>query len=203
MKKSLFLLVLLFSIFMFAGCKQNTGTPEGFNVLSTEDIADKEITIKFVVRSGVISTALVDLVTEFKTLYPKITVDVEALSGNYDLLRSTTMIDINSKQAPDLVIGYPDHFAEYYSAGALVNLTRFIEDEGVGFTEAQMNDFLETYLKENRGFNDEYPEYIYGLPFNKSTEVLVYNKTFFEGLYGETWETKIPKTWQELETVGA
>lgn len=203
MKKSLILLVLLFGVFMFAGCKQNTRTPEGFTVLSVEDIADKEITIKFVVRSGVISAALVDLVADFKAVYPKITVDVEALSGNYDLIRSTTMIDINSKQAPDLVIGYPDHFAEYYAAGAMVNLTRFIEDDEVGYTEAEMNDFLETYLKENRGFNEENPEYIYGLPFNKSTEVLVYNKTFFEELYGETWETKIPKTWQELETIGA
>ncbi|HNZ50064.1 MAG TPA: extracellular solute-binding protein [Bacilli bacterium] len=203
MKKSLILLVLLFSVFMFVGCKQNVRVTDNFKVLSVEEIANKDITIKFVVRSGVISTALVDLVTEFKERYPKITVDVEALSGSYDLIRSTTMIDINSKQAPDLVIGYPDHFAEYYSAGALVNLTRFIEDKKVGFTEEEMSDFLETYLKENRGFNDEKPEYIYGLPFNKSTEVLVYNKTFFEKLYGETWQTKIPKTWQELETVGA
>ncbi len=203
MKKSLILLVLLFSVFLFVGCQQNTRNDGGYTVLSVEDIADKEITIKFVVRSGVISTALADLVTEFKTLYPKITVDVSALSGSYDTIRSTTMIDINSKQAPDLVIGYPDHFAEYYSAGALVNLSPFVEDKEVGYTETQMADFLETYLKENRGYNDQEPEQLYGLPFNKSTEVMVYNKTFFEGLYGETWETKIPKTWQELETVGA
>jgi ABC-type glycerol-3-phosphate transport system substrate-binding protein len=203
MKKSLILLVFLFGIFMLAGCKENVRQGEGYNVLSVADIADQDIEIKFVVRSGVISTALADLVAEFKLLYPKITVKIEALSGSYDTIRSTTMLDINSKKAPDLVIGYPDHFAEYFSAGALVNLQGFIESPDVGFTEVEMADFLETYLVENRGYNAELPEDLYGLPFNKSTEVLVYNKTFFEGVYGETWETKIPKTWQELETVGA
>lgn len=203
MKKSLFLLVFLFSAFLLAGCVENKREPEGYNVLTEADIADQDITLTFVVRSGVISTALTDLVAEFKTLYPRITVEVEALSGSYDLIRSTTMMDINSENAPDLVIGYPDHFAEYYSAGALVDLQYFIDDEEVGYTEEELGDFLDSYLKENRGFNAVYPEDLYGLPFNKSTEVLIYNKTFFEGLYGASWEEQIPETWAEINTVGA
>jgi len=163
----------------------------------------KELTIKFVVRSGLVSTALIDLLNEFKTLYPHITVHVEALSGSDDLIRSTIMMDINTNCAPDLVIGYPDHFAEYYSAGALVNLSTYINDEVYGYNEAEIADFIESYLDENRGFDLTKPQDLYGLPFNKATEVLVYNKTFFESLYGDTWETKIPKTWPELETIGA
>ena len=46
---------------------------------------------------------------------PGINVVIVAIEGSYDDLRANTMMDINSGSAtaPDLVIGYPDHFAEY------------------------------------------------------------------------------------------
>lgn len=203
MKKSLFLLILLLTATMFTGCVANKRKAQNFNVLSIEDIKDKETSITFLVRSGVISTALVDLEAEFEAEYPYIDVKVKALTGGYDDIRSTTLLDINSKnkETADLVIGYPDHFVEYYSAGALVDLQYFIQDKNVGFSKDEMADFLESYLKENRGYDDQYPEDLYGLPFNKSTEVMVYNKTAFKELFGEGWESKVPKTWQEVATI--
>lgn len=203
MKKSLFLLILLLTATIFTGCVANRRRAQNFNVLSIEDIKDKDTEVTFLVRSGVISTALVDLVSEFETEFPFIKVKVIGLSGGYDDIRSTTILDINAKNkdTADLVIGYPDHFVEYYSAGALVDLQYFIDDKKVGFSKDEMADFLESYLKENRGFDEQYPEDLYGLPFNKSTEVMVYNKTAFKELFGETWESKIPATWQEVEAV--
>jgi multiple sugar transport system substrate-binding protein len=173
------------------------------DTIGIDDILDKVITIDLAVRSGAIAEELVTLAAEFKSLYPNITINVEAISGTYDSIHMQILLDILSDNAPDLVIGYPDHLAEFFSNGALVNLSVFIENEEYGFTEAELNDFVGSFLYENRGFDPEFPEDLYGLPFYKSTEVLIYNQTFFEGLYGEAWETKIPKTWQEFEVIGA
>ena len=54
-------------------------------------------------------------------------------------------------------------------------------------------DILESYRSEQRATN-EAGDYI-SLPFNKSTEVMAYNKTFFDSiLKGRAF----PETWQEL-----
>lgn len=214
MKKTIVLLLLLVSSFFFVACA-NQGRNTGYTVLDIEDIKDKDIKITMKVRSGVVKTALDDLTDDFhkylKDTYGKqfITVDVKTISGSYDELRSSTILDINSKNLaniPDIIIGYPDHFAEYYGGGNLVNLQGFINDKKVGFTEEEMKDFIESYLPENRGFDvDEETgiptDDLFGLPFNKSTEVLVYNKTAMKKLFGDNYLEKIPTTWDELKTV--
>lgn len=205
MKKRLLLLVILSFAFLFAGCAQISDIPRfDYNVLTYDDIKDQEITIKFRVRSGVVSKALPSLIQEFENRYPNIKVgEPDAISGDYNLLRTTTLGDINAKNAPDIIIGYPDHFAEYFSSGALVNLQQFINDKKVGFSKEEMNDFVEAYLPENRGFHPDYPDDFYALPFNKSTEVMVYNRTFFKALYGdEAYKDKIPETWDEVDSIG-
>ena len=206
MKKSLLLFILVFATVLLVSCK-NIRRPTDFNILSVADIENLETKITFKVRQGVISDALVQLVEDFHEEYPFIEVNVSTISGNYDLLRSSTILDINSKNAenvPDLIIGYPDHFAEYYGGSNLVNLQYFIDDPDIGLDAEEMADFIQAYLPENRGFDENYPNDLYGLPFNKSTEVLVYNKTAFEVLYGEDdYLTKIPTTWDEMKTRGA
>lgn len=205
MKKSLLLFILVFAAVVLASCK-NVRKPTDFNVLSISDIENLETQITFKVRQGVISDALVELVEDFEKEFPYIKVKVTTVSGSYDLLRSSTILDINSKNPeniPDLLIGYPDHFAEYYGGSNLVNLQYFIDDPEVGMDEDEMADFIPSYLAENRGFDTNFPNDLYGLPFNKSTEVMVYNKTAFEKLFGDNYLDKVPETWEEMKTVGA
>jgi len=214
MKKTLFLVLLLIGSFFLVSCT-NVQRDQGYTVLDVEDIIDKNIVISIKVRSGVVKTAVDDLVPKFYTYlenkYGKkfITVEVKSVTGSYDDLRSTTVYDINAKNKeniPDIIMGYPDHFAEYYSGGNLVNLQGFIEDKKVGFTKEELADFIQSYLPENRGFDvDENglpTDDLYGLPFNKSTEVLVYNKTAMQALFGDNYLNKIPTTWAEVEQVG-
>lgn len=203
MKKSLLLLLLLVTGLVFTGCA-NVRKAQSFNVLSIDDIKDSDIKISFRARSGIIRTALDKLIADFQDEYPFITVENADVTGNYDLVRSTTILDINSgnkENIPDLLIGYPDHFAEYFGGSNLVNLQYFIDDPDVGYTDEEIADFLPSYLTENRGFDTEYPNDLYGLPFNKSTEVLVYNKTAFEKLFGTNYKDKVPTTWDEVKTV--
>ena len=204
MKKYLLLLLFLVSGFVLIGCA-NTRAPQDYEVLKVSDIEGLETEITFKVRAGVISNALVELVEDFHEEYPYIKVKVDGINGSYDDLRSTTILDINAGtkgNIPDLLIGYPDHFVEYYGGSNLVNLQFFIDDPDVGYTAEEMSDFLPAYIHENRGFDSEFPDDIYGLPFNKSTEVMVYNKTAFEVLFGENYLEKVPTTWDEVDAVG-
>lgn len=189
MKKSLLLLMVLLFGLVFVGCK-----------------SDDRIVVRFTVTSGQITNAIKNLQFEqkFEAENPEIDVQLMSIEGSYDDIRAQTIMDINtgSKTAPDLVIGYPDHFAEYFGGGALVNLQPYIDNEEYGFTDEEMDDFLESYLAENRGFSSSKPDDLFGLPFNKSTEVLIYNKTAMEELFGDDWEDKIPATWDDLETLG-
>ena len=93
-----------------------------------------------------------------------------------------------------MVLGYPDHFAEYYAGGWLLDLTEFIKHEE-DFNEG---DFIESYLEENRIGLGEDSDKLYGLPYNKSTELIVYNKTVFDAM-GYT----VPATWAEVEVLSA
>ena len=60
-------------------------------------------------------------------------------------------------------------------------------------TDAEKADFIEGYYNEGRQFGDGL---MYTLPWSKSTEVLYYNKSFFDA-NGIT----VPTTWDEMEEV--
>ena len=94
------------------------------------------------------------------------------------------------------------HLARY-SQFALVAAYEAIMQSGIlgeNFDKEHMSaeqkaDFIEGYYNEGRQFGDGL---MYTMPFSKSTEVLYYNKTFFDanGL-------AVPKTWDELKEVCA
>lgn len=135
-------------------------------------------------------TSITDTLTELLDEFTKetgITVAHES-KGGYENLKSAVVYEMGTGNTPNVVLGYPDHFAEYISGESLLPLDSFIKKEDKGF----LDDFVQAYLPENRSFGDDL---IYGLPFNKSSEVLVYNKTFFD-----FYNIEVPTTWQELET---
>ena len=107
---------------------------------------------------------------------------------------------------PNIAYCYPDHVALYNEAMAVLTLDSFIEStkvveradgttEILGLTQEQIDDFIPAYYAEGREFGDGQ---MYTMPFSKSTEVLYYNKTFFD-----QHNIKVPTTWDELEAVCA
>ncbi len=152
-------------------------------------------------------------IAEFNKVYPNITI-VHESKGGYDELRELITTEMQGGSAPHIAYCYPDHVAMYKKAGAVATLDDYISStanvpikvyndetkqydiDGVtqmGFTQAELNEFVRGYLEEGRAFGDGK---MYTLPYSKSTEVLYYNKTFFEknGL-------QVPTTWDEMETV--
>lgn len=175
----------------------NPDAPGLINVLS--ELPDEEITITFWHVYGDSKGALLqNYIDEFEALYPNITVDAES-QGGYDDLRNKTILAISAGETPTLLVGYPDHVAGYLNGNAVIPLDDFIKDETWG---VDIDDFIDSYVDENMQYAGGY---MYSLPYSKSTEMVVINKTKFDAnetaleAAGVGLRTDSPYTWAELD----
>jgi len=164
------------------------------------------VTITFYNTMGAnLSAVLETYIAEFNKLYPNITV-VSTNVGNYDDVRDQISTEITVGNQPNIAYCYQDHVALYNLAKAVTTLDSLIDSqievtradgttEILGLTDAQKADFIEGYYNEGKMFGDGL---MYTLPLSKSTEVLYYNKTFFEEN-----NLTVPTTWDEMEAVCA
>ena len=139
-----------------------------------------------------LSTVLDKYVAKFNEIYPNITVK-HSQEGGYDDVRDKISTELSVGNQPNIAYCYPDHVALYNLAGAVVSLDSLIDSPELGFTAEQKADFIEGYYNEGKQFGDGK---MYTLPMSKSTEVLYYNKTFFD-----EHNISVPTTWDELEAV--
>jgi len=164
------------------------------------------VTVNFYNTMGSnLSTVLEAYIAEFNKLYPNITI-VSTNVGGYDDVREQISTEITVGNQPNMAYCYPDHVALYNLAKAVTTLDPLIESdievtradgttETLGLTDEQKADFIEGYYNEGQQFGDGL---MYTLPLSKSTEVLYYNKTFFD----ENGLT-VPTTWDEMKEVCA
>ena len=165
-----------------------------------------EVTVTFYHTMGQNLRDVLDAyIVEFNKLYPNIHIEHSQVGG-YDDVRDQISTEITVGAQPNLAYCYPDHVAMYNLADAVTTLDELIKStievtradgttEMLGLTDAQIADFIEGYYSEGKQFGDGL---MYTLPLSKSTEVLYYNKTFFDA-NGLT----VPTTWDELEAVCA
>ena len=154
-----------------------------------------EVTIKFYHTMGAnLQAVLNEYIAEFNAIYPNIKIEHTAL-GNYDDCRDQISTEIYVGAQPNIAYCYQDHVAMYNLAMAVQPLNELIDHPEIGLTAEQKADFVPGYYAEGSMFGDGM---MYTLPMSKSTEVLYYNKTFFDqnGL-------TVPTTWDELEEVCA
>ena len=163
---------------------------------------DEKVTIVFYHTMGETLRCVLDkYIMEFNKLYPDITV-LHKQVGGYDDVRQQIKIELTIGEHPNIAYCYPDHVAEYNIAHAVKTLDDFIGStvtvtradgtvEQVGLTQEQIDNFIDGFYAEGSAYGDGK---MYTLPFSKSTEVLYYNKTFFEQ-YG----LSVPTTWDEIE----
>lgn len=164
-----------------------------------------EVTLKFYHTMGTnLQTVLNNYIAEFNKIYPNIHIEWTSVGG-YDDVRDQISTEITVGSQPNLAYCYSDHVALYNLAKAVQTLDEYIDNEAyavtadgyelIGLTADQKSNFIEGYYNEGKQFGDGL---MYTLPMSKSTEVLYYNKTFFDE-HGLT----VPTTWDELEEVCA
>ncbi len=151
-------------------------------------------------NGATIEAALNAYAEQFEELYPNVTVNIIKNGNNYDELRENVINAIKGGQIPNIVQNYPDHVMEYIDNNALISLTPYIYHPVFGYDNSVENESFTDILLSYRHENSQYTtdgEY-YSLPFNKSTEVMIYNKTIFDILIEDGVINHIPTTWQEL-----
>jgi len=198
-----FALALIMLAGLLAGCGGTTKAQPNF-IVPEGGYDGSEVTIKFYHTMGSnLHDVLVIYIEEFNKLYPNIHIEEEQVGG-YDDVRDQISKEITVGNQPNIAYCYPDHVALYNIAKVVATLDNIIDSditvtradgstEILGLTEAQKADFIEGYYNEGRQFGDGL---MYSMPFSKSTEVLYYNKTFFDEN-----NLQVPKTWNELEDV--
>lgn len=183
----------------------STAFAAGFEV-PAEGYDGSEVTISFYTQQGATLQEVTSAyIAEFNKLYPNIHVEHTTL-GDYDGVRDQIIADISVGGQPNVAYCYPDHVALYNLAKAVATLDDLIDSQAtvtradgtteiLGLTDEQKADFIEGYYDEGRQFGDGL---MYTMPFSKSTEVLYYDKTFFDAN-----GIAVPTTWDEMEQVCA
>lgn len=162
------------------------------------------VTITFYHTMGYARQQTLDeIIQDFNELYPNITIEHQS-RGTYDMIRDELVTELMNGKSPNLAYCYSDHVALYNKANAVATLDEYIANtemvsradgtsEIMGLTQENIDGFVDAYYEEGRVFGDGK---MYTLPHSKSTEVLYYNKTFFE-----EHNLQVPTTWDEMEAV--
>ena len=205
------LMSLMLSLFVLASCGNNTtttetttkeATTEEASQTTTEDanktaeVATEETTdtnnageeteiVFWHAMGGGQGEALEKLVKQFEEENPNIKVNLQN-QGNYGDLNQILVSTMQSPQdLPTITQAYPDWMLQFQSADLVTDLTDMVKGE----------NGIEDYEDILPGVREEIEEdgKIMALPFNKSTEVLWYNKTLFDELGLE-----VPTNYDEL-----
>ena len=208
MKKTLVALflvaTLLLSCFSMAGCSKKPQENFELNTGATYDGSEVEL-IFYHTMGANLREVLEKYITKFNELYPNIKI-THSQVGSYDDVRDKISNELTVGNQPNIAYCYPAHVALYNLTKSVVTLDEIISSkaevkradgstEVLGFTDEQIADFIDAYYQEGKEFEGGK---MHTLPLSKSTEVLYYNKTFFDknGL-------KVPTTWDEMEDVCA
>lgn len=176
--------VLMTGLMTGCGSKNNTSSEE----IVTEITEPVEISF-WHAMSGDLEKTLENLTDKFMEANPNITVNLQNQSTYNDLQQKMTATLASPKDLPTLTQAYPHWMINAMQDELLVDLKPYIENETIG--SENYNDILEGFRTSS-----EIDGKIYGMPFNKSTEVIWYNKTLFDELGLE-----VPTTFEEFAQV--
>ena len=134
--------------------------------------------------------SLTKLTEKFMAENENITVTLQNQSSYPDLQQKITATTASPKDLPTLTQAYADWMTLPIQDELVVDLKPYIENEEIKFDNYE--DIVEGFRTAATTEDGK----VYGMPFNKSTEVIWYNKTLFDELGLE-----VPTTFEEFATV--
>ncbi|MBB3331458.1 sn-glycerol 3-phosphate transport system substrate-binding protein [Halomonas campaniensis] len=152
-----------------------------------------ELTLYYPIAVGGALTEVIDgLVDQFEAEHPDISVDA-IYAGNYDDTRVRAMSAIEAGDAPQLSVLFSIDLYELLEQDAIIAFDEVVETD----EEREWLDSFYPGLMENGQLDGM----TYGIPFQRSTIVLYWNKDAFEaaGLDPET----PPETWEDMARMAA
>lgn len=180
------ILPLILSLGLLTGCAN--GGSKGNEDIVTEIKEPVEITF-WHAMNGEQEKSLQKLTEKFTSENPNIKVTLQNQSSYPDLQQKITSTTSSPKDLPTMTQAYPDWMINAVTDGLLVDLEPYINNEKLKFDN--YDDILPS-LREATKIDGK----TYGIPFNKSTEVIWYNKTLFKEL-----NLEVPTTYEEFVEV--
>ncbi|MCQ2411869.1 MAG: extracellular solute-binding protein [Sphaerochaetaceae bacterium] len=191
------LLVAMVALAAFAqGATESAPAKSQLDAAITSVIDEKKpVTIEFWTGTGAANLPyLQNMVDAFMAAYPNITVDFSNQGAIKDLTAKVTQ-NIVSKTTPAITNLNAPTYPEYIASGALVDLMPYYNNARIGYTDAEKADFFQSYIVGAQAYGGYGT--LYAWPTNKkTTNVLVYNKTYFEA-----HNLAVPTTWDEVVAV--
>lgn len=189
-----FLMVALISFSAFAsGAAESASSSVAADEITADDLRAANITLELwhaqTNENGIALDMVVDLFN--KTNEYGITVNATC-QGGYSDCHNKIVSALAAGTAPNIGQAYNNNMMTYMPSGKLMDLTDYLQDD-FGITAEELAQVVPSYLEENRAFPDGKT---YATSLGKSTEVMFYNKTFFDehGL-------EVPTTYEELAEV--
>ena len=185
--KRLLALGLVFMSAAMVGCGSKGNDTSSADIV-TEIKEPVEITF-WHAMNGDLEKTLTSLTDKFMAENPNIKVTLQNQSSYKDLQQKITATVASPKDLPTITQAYPDWMFNPIKDNLVTDLTPYIENETLKFDNYEdiLPSFREAVKIDGK---------IYGMPFNKSTEVLWYNKTLLDEL-----GLKVPTTYDELVQV--
>lgn len=144
--------------------------------------------------TGTSQSALQKLTNDFEKKNPNINIKLQSQGGNYSDLQSKLVSSLQSpKDLPTITQAYPGWLYNAAKNNMLVNLTPYVDNKDIGWGSYKKSGIAQD-LWDGAKINGVQ----YGVPFNKSVEVLFYNKTLLDK-YG----VKVPTNMSELASASA
>ena len=196
MRKFLTLLIVLFAALSVASCYTTSGSGD---ILEPGQIdKSKSTKVTFYHAMGQANQEVIqDIIDRFQVeMFEQYGVNVvveQTSQGDYDTLRQTIASSIAAGNQPTIAQTYPDHVSLYLEGEAVVALDKYIEhaEYGLEGSAADSYGYIDRFWAEGSIYDKEGT--IYSIPFNKSTEVLFYNKNLFDKY---SWD--VPATWEDV-----
>ena len=189
-----FLMVALISFSAFAsGAAESASSSVAADEITADDLRAANITLELwhaqTNENGIALDMVVDLFNE--TNEYGITVNATC-QGGYSDCHNKIVSALAAGTAPNIGQAYNNNMMTYMPSGKLMDLTDYLQDD-FGITAEELAQVVPSYLEENRAFPDGKT---YATSLGKSTEVMFYNKTFFDehGL-------EVPTPYEELAEV--
>ncbi|MFT8871871.1 MAG: ABC transporter substrate-binding protein [Sporolactobacillus sp.] len=192
MKKWILLAAAAMMIFALTAC--SSATKSGSSASGGAKLPDKlskPVTITFWhAMNGGQEKALQQLVTEFEQQHKNITVKL-VNQGAYNDLSTKLTAAAKAHTLPVMAQAYENWMSGYIKNNLIDDLTTYENSSKYGWSASDKKDIVKVFLDSNT-FNGK----LYGVPFNKSTEVLFYNTDYLK-----QHDLAVPKTWSELKNV--
>ena len=178
--------IALLAILMLVGCGSKDAVDDS-NIVT--ELTEKTEVNFWHAMNGKQEETLTQLTDEFNAANEMIEVKLLNQSSYNELQQKVTATLVSPKDLPTITQAYPGWLANAMEDGQVTDLTPYIGHKTIGFED--YDDIAEGF-REGAKIDGK----TFGIPFNKSTEVLYYNKTLLDKL-----DIKAPTTFEELASV--